>query len=75
MCQETSDLAEGERAESFSAGIVGGSSFSACGLTLPYHNGGTEGVNTETKRIMRQADGRASSPCCVTESCSDDRLP
>jgi transposase len=30
------------------------------GLTLPYHNGGTEGVNTKTKRIMRQMHGRAS---------------
>ncbi len=29
-------------------------------LTLPYHNGGTEGVNTKTKRIMRQMHGRAS---------------
>jgi transposase len=29
------------------------------GLTLPYHNGGTEGVNTKTKRIMRQMHGRA----------------
>lgn len=28
-------------------------------LTLPYHNGGTEGVNTKTKRIMRQIHGRA----------------
>jgi hypothetical protein len=28
-------------------------------LTLPYHNGGTEGVNTKTKRIMRQMHGRA----------------
>ncbi|MER5627431.1 transposase [Streptosporangium sp. NPDC002544] len=27
-------------------------------LTLPYHNGGTEGVNTKTKRIMRQMRGR-----------------
>jgi transposase len=26
---------------------------------LPYHNGGTEGVNTKTKRIMRQMHGRA----------------
>lgn len=30
------------------------------GLTLPYHNGRTEGVNTRTKRIMRQMHGRAS---------------
>src|SRR5438874_284770 len=30
------------------------------GLTLPHHNGGTEGVNTKTKRIMRQTHGRAS---------------
>ncbi|GAA2921158.1 hypothetical protein GCM10010446_01470 [Streptomyces enissocaesilis] len=29
------------------------------GLTLPYHNGRTEGVNTRTKRIMRQIHGRA----------------
>ncbi len=29
------------------------------GLTLPYHNGRTEGVNTRTKRITRQMHGRA----------------
>jgi hypothetical protein len=29
-------------------------------VTLPCHNGGTEGVTTETKRIMRQMHGRAS---------------
>lgn len=29
------------------------------GLTLPYHNGRTEGVNTRMKRIMRQMHGRA----------------
>ncbi|MDQ0408781.1 transposase [Streptomyces sp. DSM 40167] len=29
------------------------------GLTLPYHNGRAEGVNTRTKRIMRQMHGRA----------------
>lgn len=28
-------------------------------VTLPYHNGGAEGVNTKTKRIMRQMHGRA----------------
>ncbi|MFG1685160.1 ISL3 family transposase [Nonomuraea sp. NPDC049269] len=28
-------------------------------LTLPHHNGRTEGVNTLTKRIMRQMHGRA----------------
>lgn len=28
-------------------------------MTLPYHNGRTEGVNTRTKRIMRQMHGRA----------------
>jgi transposase len=30
-------------------------------VTLPYHNGGTEGVSTKTKRIMRQMHGRATS--------------
>ncbi|MGI5493919.1 ISL3 family transposase [Microtetraspora malaysiensis] len=29
------------------------------GVTLPHHNGRTEGVNTRTKRIMRQMHGRA----------------
>ncbi|MFD9942099.1 transposase, partial [Nonomuraea sp. NPDC059022] len=28
-------------------------------LTLPFHNGGTEGVNTKTKMIKRQMYGRA----------------
>ena len=28
-------------------------------VSLPYHDGGTEGVNTKTKRIMRQMHGRA----------------
>ncbi|MEZ3183246.1 ISL3 family transposase [Streptomyces pimonensis] len=32
------------------------------GLTHPYHNGRTEGVNTRTKRIMRQMHGRAGFP-------------
>ncbi len=31
-------------------------------LTLPYSNGGTEGVNTKTKKIMRQMHGRAGFP-------------
>jgi transposase len=32
------------------------------GLTLPFHNGGTEGVNTKTKLIKRQMYGRAGFP-------------
>lgn len=32
------------------------------GLTLPHHNGRTEGVNTRTKRIMRQMHDRARFP-------------
>jgi transposase len=28
-------------------------------LTLPFHNGRTEGVNTKTKMIKRQMYGRA----------------
>ncbi|OHV28143.1 hypothetical protein CC117_30650 [Parafrankia colletiae] len=31
-------------------------------LTLPYSNGGAEGVNTKTKKIMRQMYGRAGFP-------------
>jgi transposase len=32
------------------------------GLTLDFHNGRTEGVNTKTKMIKRQMYGRASFP-------------
>jgi len=32
------------------------------GLTRPNHNGRTQGVNTRTKRIMRQMHGRTGSP-------------
>ncbi|MFF4668178.1 ISL3 family transposase [Streptomyces sp. NPDC001282] len=32
------------------------------GLTLPFHNGRTEGVNTRTKKVMRQMHGRAGFP-------------
>jgi transposase len=38
------------------------------GLTLPYHKGRTEGVNTHTKRIMRQMHGRASFDLLATAS-------
>jgi len=31
-------------------------------LTLPHHNGGTEGVNNKTKLIKRLMYGRASFP-------------
>lgn len=42
------------------------------GLTLPYHIGRTEGVNTRTKRIMRQMHGRAGFPCSATAFSSSD---
>ena len=43
-------------------------------VSLPYSNGGAEGVNTATKRIMRQIHGRAGFPCSATASCSPDTL-
>jgi hypothetical protein len=39
-------------------------------VTLPFHNGRTEGVNTRTKMIKRQMYGRAGFTSCVTGSCS-----
>ena len=39
-------------------------------LTLPHHNGRTEGVNNKTKMIKRQMYGRAGSTCCATASSS-----
>ncbi|MEU4095926.1 ISL3 family transposase [Streptomyces sp. NPDC026673] len=44
---------------SFTNGLEIDRSAVNAGLTLPYHNGRTEGVNTRTKRIMRQIHGRA----------------
>jgi transposase len=44
---------------SFTNGLKIDRSAVDAGLTLPYHNGRTEGVNTRTKRIMRQMHGRA----------------
>lgn len=39
-------------------------------LTLLFHNGGTKGVNTKTKRITRQMHGRAGSAFSATASSS-----
>jgi transposase len=44
---------------SFANGLELDRSAVDAGLTLPYHNGRTEGANTRTKRIMRQMHGRA----------------
>lgn len=44
---------------SFTNGLEIDRSAVNAGLTLPYHNGRTEGVNTRTKKIMRQMHGRA----------------
>ncbi|MGW1624933.1 ISL3 family transposase [Streptomyces sp. NPDC002172] len=44
---------------SFTNGLEIDRSAVNAGLTVPYHNGRTEGVNTRTKRIMRQMHGRA----------------
>ncbi|MFD5475224.1 ISL3 family transposase [Streptomyces sp. NPDC127105] len=44
---------------SFTNGLEIDRSAVNAGLTLPYHNGRTEGVNTRTKRITRQMHGRA----------------
>ncbi|GAB4054923.1 ISL3-like element IS466 family transposase [Catellatospora paridis] len=44
---------------SFSRGLDQDRDAVHAAVTLPYHNGGTEGVNTKTKRIMRQMHGRA----------------
>ncbi|MGY3677795.1 hypothetical protein ACVWXU_001418 [Streptomyces sp. TE33382] len=44
---------------SFTNGLEIDRSAVNAGLTLSYHNGRTEGVNTRTKRIMRQMHGRA----------------
>jgi hypothetical protein len=39
-------------------------------VTLPFHNGRTEGVNTRTKMIKRQSTAAAASPSCANASWS-----
>jgi transposase len=38
-------------------------------VTLPFHNGQTEGVNTKTKMIIRQMYGRAGFTLLRHRSC------
>jgi transposase len=45
--------------QAFSRGLDQDRDAVRAAVTLPFHNGGTEGVNTKTKRIMRQMHGRA----------------
>ncbi len=44
---------------SFTRGLEQDRAAVTTGITLPFHNGRTEGVNTKTKQIMRQMYGRA----------------
>jgi len=39
-------------------------------VTLPFHSGRTEGVNTKTKMIKRKCTAVPDSPSCATASCS-----
>lgn len=43
----------------FTRGLVNDRAAVNAALTLPFHNGGTEGVNTKTKLLKRQMYGRA----------------
>jgi hypothetical protein len=47
---------------SFANGLELDRAAADAGLTVPYHNGRTEGVNTRTKKITRQMHGRAGFP-------------
>jgi transposase len=44
---------------SFTRGLDLDTQAATAALTLPFHNGRTEGVNTKTKMIKRQMYGRA----------------
>ena len=56
-CVRTEDL---PHLHAFARGLDQDRNAVEAGLTLPYHNGRTEGVNTKTKLIKRQMYGRAS---------------
>ena len=49
--------ADPPRLQAFTRGLDFDKAAVQAALTLPLHNGGTEGVNTKTKRIMRQMQG------------------
>jgi transposase len=56
----TARAADLPQLHTFTRGLTNDRDAVNAGVTLPYHNGGTEGVNTKTKRIMRQMHGRAT---------------
>ena len=55
----TARAADLPHAHAFSSGLDLDIQAATAALTLPYHNGRTEGVNTKTKMIKRQMYGRA----------------
>ncbi len=59
--QQASDAraADPPHLHSFTRGLDLGIKAATAALTLPHHNGQTEGVNCKTKMLKRQMDGRA----------------
>ncbi|MET8867652.1 hypothetical protein ABZW11_32380 [Nonomuraea sp. NPDC004580] len=43
----------------FTRGLANDRAAGNAALSLPFHNGGTEGVNTKTKLLKRQMCGRS----------------
>jgi transposase len=56
---ETARAADLPSLHSFARGLDPGAQAVIAAVTLPFHNGRTEGVNTKTKMIKRQMYGRA----------------
>jgi transposase len=55
----TARTADLPHVHSFTRGLDLDSQAATAALTMPHHNGRTEGVNTKTKLIKRQMYGRA----------------
>jgi transposase len=56
---------------SFTRGLELGLKAATAAVTLPHHNGRTEGVNTKTKRSNGTCSAVPASNSSATASCSD----
>lgn len=61
--------------ESYLNGLDKDQDAAVAGLTVPYSNGPTEGVNTKIKLLKRQPTAKLASPCYAKESSSSTDPP
>jgi hypothetical protein len=70
MAQLRARAADLAHVHAFTRGLELDIQAATAALTLPFHSGRTEGVNTKTKMIKRQCSAGQGSPSSATASCS-----